>query len=39
MALAQRAGDDARVPPFAPAVMTEHLQKVQAWLAAGQGRT
>jgi hypothetical protein len=39
MTLGQRAGEDARVPPFAQAVMTEHLHKVQAWLAAGQERT
>jgi rubrerythrin len=39
--LAQEAGEDALVEPFAQAHATEqeHLQKVQAWLAAGHGRT
>jgi rubrerythrin len=41
MALAQQAGEEALVEPFehALAAEQEHLQKVQAWLAAGQGRT
>jgi rubrerythrin len=40
MALAQEAGQDALVEPFEQAHTTEqeHLDKVQAWLAAGQGR-
>jgi rubrerythrin len=39
--LAQEAGEDALVEPFAQAHATEqeHLQKVQAWLAAGHGQT
>jgi hypothetical protein len=39
--LAQEAGEDALVEPFEQAYATEqeHLQKVQAWLAAGHGRT
>jgi rubrerythrin len=39
--LAQEAGEDALVEPFEQAHTTEqeHLQKVQAWLAAGHGRT
>jgi rubrerythrin len=39
--LAQEAGEDALVEPFEQAHATEqeHLQKVQAWLAAGHGRT
>jgi rubrerythrin len=38
--LAQGAGEDALVQQFQLARMTEqeHLQKVRAWLAAGQGR-
>jgi len=40
VALAQEAGEDALVEPFEQAHTTEqeHLDKVQAWLAAGQGR-
>jgi rubrerythrin len=40
VALAQEAGEDALVEPFEQAQTTEqeHLDKVQAWLAAGQGR-
>jgi rubrerythrin len=40
VALAQEAGEDALVEPFEQAHATEqeHLDKVQAWLAAGQGR-
>jgi hypothetical protein len=40
VALAQETGEDALVEPFEQAHATEqeHLQKVQAWLAAGQGR-
>ena len=39
--LAIIAGEDALVQPFQQARVTEqeHLEKVQAWLAAGQGRT
>jgi rubrerythrin len=39
--LAQEAREDALVEPFEQAHATEqeHLQKVQAWLAAGHGRT
>ena len=39
--LANIAGEDALVQPFQQARLTEqeHLEKVQAWLAAGQGRT
>jgi len=39
--LAQGAGEDALVRQFEQALTTEqeHLQKVHAWLAAGQGRT
>ena len=39
-ALAQEAGEDALVPQFKRALLTEqeHLTKVQTWLAAGQGR-
>jgi len=39
--LAQGAGEDGLVEPFRQARVTEqeHLEKVQAWLAAGQGRT
>ena len=38
--LAQAAGEDDLVQPFKQAYMTEqeHLQKVRAWVAAGQGR-
>jgi rubrerythrin len=41
IALAQQAGKEALVAPFEHALTTEqeHLQKVQAWLAAGQGLT
>jgi rubrerythrin len=41
IALAQQAGEEALVEPFEHALTAEqeHLQKVQAWLAAGQGRT
>jgi len=41
IALAQQAGEAALVEPFEHALTAEqeHLQKVQAWLAAGQGRT
>jgi rubrerythrin len=41
IALAQGAGEDALVKPFEHARVTEqeHLDKVQAWLAAGYGRT
>lgn len=41
IALAQQAGEEALVAPFEHALTAEqeHLQKVQAWLAAGQGRT
>jgi ferritin-like metal-binding protein YciE len=40
IALAQEAGEDTLVTPFEQALLTEqeHLMKVQAWLAAGQGR-
>jgi rubrerythrin len=39
--LAQGAGEDGLVQPFRQARVTEqeHLEKVQTWLAAGQGRT
>jgi hypothetical protein len=39
--LAQGAGEDALARQFQEARVTEqeHLEKVQAWLAAGQGRT
>jgi len=39
--LAQRAGEDELVKQFGQARATEqeHLQKVQAWVAAGQGRS
>jgi rubrerythrin len=39
--LAQGAGEDKLVQQFEQARMTEqeHLEKVQAWLASGQGRT
>lgn len=38
--LAQEAGEDDLTQPFKQAHMTEqeHLQKVRAWVAAGQGR-
>jgi rubrerythrin len=38
--LAQGAGEDALVQPFQEALKNEqdHLDKVQAWVAAGQGR-
>jgi rubrerythrin len=41
VALAQEADEDALIEPFEQAHATEqeHLQKVQAWLAAGHGRT
>jgi rubrerythrin len=41
IALAQQAGEDTLVKPFKQALVTEqeHLVKVRAWLAAGQGRT
>jgi rubrerythrin len=41
IALAQQAGEDTLVKPFKQALATEqeHLVKVRAWLAAGQGRT
>jgi rubrerythrin len=41
IALAQQAGEEALVEPFEHALTAEqeHLQKVQDWLAAGQGRT
>ena len=41
IALAQQAGEAALVEPFERALTAEqeHLQKVRAWLAAGQGRT
>jgi rubrerythrin len=41
VALAQEAGDKTLVQQFAQAHATEeeHLTKVRAWLAAGQGRT
>jgi hypothetical protein len=40
MALAQQAGEEALVEPFERALTAEqeHLQKVQAWRAAGQER-
>jgi rubrerythrin len=39
--LAQEAGEDALVQQFQEALKNEqdHLEKVQAWVAAGQGRT
>jgi hypothetical protein len=39
--LAQQAGEDDLEQQFAQAHTTEqeHLRKVQAWLAAGQGRS
>jgi hypothetical protein len=41
IALTQQAGEDTLVQPFEQALVTEqeHLMKVRAWLAAGQGRT
>ena len=41
IALAEQAGEDTLVQPFEQALVTEqeHLMKVRAWLAAGQGRT
>jgi hypothetical protein len=41
IALAAQAGEDTLVQPFEQALVTEqeHLMKVRAWLAAGQGRT
>ena len=41
IALAEQAGEDPLVQPFEQALVTEqeHLRKVRAWLAAGQGRT
>ena len=41
IALAEQAGEDPLVQPFEQALVTEqeHLMKVRAWLAAGQGRT
>jgi hypothetical protein len=40
VALVQQAGEDTLVKPFEQALVTEqeHLVKVRAWLAAGQGR-
>lgn len=39
--LAQEASEDALVQPFQEPLTQEqdHLEKVQAWVAAGQGRT